>query len=157
MQSASRYAGRLRDFNNRILSLSASFVLSPAFPRIYCCPMQFLGQMFAPGAIPERLAMGTLEGLRHREYVEGRDEDYITSSLVAADCAFTVLARYARILGNCLLVDPCVRPVLDQAMKAIRCSVSPKLMFGQVRSRVGTLQMGTRFETSASALPDPSS
>jgi hypothetical protein len=50
--------------------------------------MQFLGQMFAPGAIPERLAMGTLEGLRHREYVEGRDEDYITSSLVAADCAF---------------------------------------------------------------------
>ncbi|GAQ87755.1 hypothetical protein KFL_003750050 [Klebsormidium nitens] len=53
----------------------------------------FLGQMFAPGAIPERLAMGTLEGLRHREYVEGRDEDYVTSSLVSANCAFNRFAQ----------------------------------------------------------------
>ncbi|GAQ80106.1 hypothetical protein KFL_000460170 [Klebsormidium nitens] len=49
----------------------------------------FLGQMFAPGAIPERLNMGTLDGLRHREYVEGTDEEYATSSLTEEDCSFS--------------------------------------------------------------------
>jgi hypothetical protein len=44
--------------------------------------------MYAPGAVEERLAMGTLEGLLHREYVEGMDEDYATSSLTATDCFF---------------------------------------------------------------------
>ncbi|GAQ90774.1 hypothetical protein KFL_006830030 [Klebsormidium nitens] len=48
----------------------------------------FLGQMYAPGAVEERLAMGTLEGFLHREYVEGADEDYETSSLTSSDCAF---------------------------------------------------------------------
>lgn len=32
--------------------------------------------------------MGTLEGLLHREYVEGMDEDYATSGLTATDCFF---------------------------------------------------------------------
>jgi hypothetical protein len=44
--------------------------------------------MFAPGAVSERLEMGTLEGLRHREYVEGTDDDYATSGLTEADCSF---------------------------------------------------------------------
>lgn len=44
--------------------------------------------MFQKDAVAERLAMGTLEGLRHREYVEGRDDEYITSSLTTADCSF---------------------------------------------------------------------
>lgn len=44
--------------------------------------------MYAPGAIEERLAMGTLESLLHREYVEGIDDDYETSGLTATDCSF---------------------------------------------------------------------
>ncbi|GAQ81164.1 hypothetical protein KFL_000730010 [Klebsormidium nitens] len=48
-----------------------------------------LGQMYAPGAVEERLAMGTLEGFNHREYVEGTEEDYETSSLTAPDCSYT--------------------------------------------------------------------
>jgi hypothetical protein len=43
--------------------------------------------MYAPGAIEERLAMGTLEGLLHREYVEGIDDDYETSGLTAPSTA----------------------------------------------------------------------
>ncbi|GAQ90197.1 hypothetical protein KFL_006120010 [Klebsormidium nitens] len=49
----------------------------------------FVGQMYAPGAIEERLRMGTLEGLLHREYVEGMDDDYATSNLTATDCFFS--------------------------------------------------------------------
>ncbi|GAQ77808.1 hypothetical protein KFL_000040090 [Klebsormidium nitens] len=44
--------------------------------------------MYAPGAVEDRLAMGTLEGLRHREYVEGTDDDYQTSALTSPDCSF---------------------------------------------------------------------
>ncbi|GAQ80103.1 hypothetical protein KFL_000460140 [Klebsormidium nitens] len=55
----------------------------------------FLGQMFAPGAIAERLDMGTLEGLRHREYVEGTDDDYAASSLTEADCSFSRFGKGA--------------------------------------------------------------
>ncbi|GAQ84255.1 hypothetical protein KFL_001820080 [Klebsormidium nitens] len=64
----------------------------------------FLGQMFAPGAVDERLAMGTLEGLRHREYVEGTDDDYLTSGLTSADCGFS---RFGEVPEN-LVVDPLV-------------------------------------------------
>ncbi|GAQ89142.1 hypothetical protein KFL_004900090 [Klebsormidium nitens] len=49
----------------------------------------FVGQMYAPGAIEERLRMGTLKGLLHREYVEGMDDDYATSNLTATDCFYT--------------------------------------------------------------------
>ncbi|GAQ85271.1 hypothetical protein KFL_002270040 [Klebsormidium nitens] len=61
----------------------------------------FLGQMYAPGALEERLAMGTLEGLRHREYVEGTDDDYLTSGLTSADCGFS---RFGQVPEN-LVVD----------------------------------------------------
>ncbi|GAQ92379.1 hypothetical protein KFL_009990020 [Klebsormidium nitens] len=57
----------------------------------------FLGQMYAPGAIEERLAMGTLEGFRHREYVEGTDEEYETSDLTATDCSFN---RFGKAQSN---------------------------------------------------------
>jgi hypothetical protein len=49
---------------------------------------QFVGQMYTPGAVEERLTMGILEGLLHREYVEGMDEDYATFGLTATDCSF---------------------------------------------------------------------
>ncbi|GAQ85269.1 hypothetical protein KFL_002270010 [Klebsormidium nitens] len=61
----------------------------------------FLSQMYAPGPVEERLAMGTLEGLRHREYVEGTDDDYLTSGLTSADCGFS---RFGQMLEN-LVVD----------------------------------------------------
>ncbi|GAQ92354.1 hypothetical protein KFL_009900010 [Klebsormidium nitens] len=48
----------------------------------------FLGQMYAPGAVEKRLKMGTLDGFHHREYVEGPDEDYLTSNLTETDCSF---------------------------------------------------------------------
>ncbi|GAQ92394.1 hypothetical protein KFL_010040010, partial [Klebsormidium nitens] len=48
----------------------------------------FLGQMYAPGAVEKRLNMGTLDGFHHREYVEGSDEDYLTSNLSGTDCSF---------------------------------------------------------------------
>ncbi|GAQ91043.1 hypothetical protein KFL_007180040 [Klebsormidium nitens] len=56
----------------------------------------FLGQMYAPGAIKERLAMGTLEGFRHREYVEGTDE-YEISELTATGCSFS---RFGKAYTN---------------------------------------------------------
>ncbi|GAQ85447.1 hypothetical protein KFL_002350220 [Klebsormidium nitens] len=66
----------------------------------------FLGQMFAPGAISKRLDMGTLEGLRHREYVEGTDDDYATSSLTEADCAFSRFGKVCHLACSfpCLLL-----------------------------------------------------
>ncbi|GAQ81165.1 hypothetical protein KFL_000730020 [Klebsormidium nitens] len=45
--------------------------------------------MYAPDAVQERLAMGTLDGFNHREYVEGTEEDYETSSLTSPDCSYT--------------------------------------------------------------------
>ena len=45
--------------------------------------------MYREGAVEERLAMGTLEGLLHREYVEGTDDEYEASDLVSADCSFS--------------------------------------------------------------------
>ncbi|GAQ77846.1 hypothetical protein KFL_000040460 [Klebsormidium nitens] len=73
-------------------------------PPIYCLNFEiktlyttpnvhgFLGQMHAPGAIAERLQVGTLEGLMHREYVEGSDDEYATSDLTATDCFFNRFA-----------------------------------------------------------------
>ncbi|GAQ80327.1 hypothetical protein KFL_000510280 [Klebsormidium nitens] len=52
----------------------------------------FVGQMFREGAVEERLAMGTLEGLLHREYVEGTDDEYEASDLVSADCSFDLFS-----------------------------------------------------------------
>jgi hypothetical protein len=49
--------------------------------------------MYAPGAVEDRLAMGTLEGLHHREYVEGADDDYVTSALTSPDCTFSRFLR----------------------------------------------------------------
>lgn len=62
---------------------------------------QFLGQMYAPNALEERLAMGTLEGLLHREYVEGTDEEYETSGLTQSDCSFD---RFGKVSFNHLML-----------------------------------------------------
>ncbi|GAQ87035.1 hypothetical protein KFL_003270025 [Klebsormidium nitens] len=62
----------------------------------------FLGQMFVPGAATARLAMGTLEGLLHREYVEGTDDDYRTSDLSAADCAFN---RFGEVSNSMMIIE----------------------------------------------------
>ncbi|GAQ90454.1 hypothetical protein KFL_006410030 [Klebsormidium nitens] len=56
--------------------------------------------MYAPHAVEERLAMGTLEALRHREYVEGSDDDYATSGLTSADCAFNRFGEVPADLDN---------------------------------------------------------
>ncbi|GAQ77809.1 hypothetical protein KFL_000040100 [Klebsormidium nitens] len=56
--------------------------------------------MYAPGAVEARLAMGTLEGLRHREYVEGADDDYQTSSLTSPDCSFNRFGQASDAGGN---------------------------------------------------------
>jgi hypothetical protein len=45
--------------------------------------------MYAPGAVEERLAMATLDGLNHHEYVEGMDDDYETSALTSPNCSFS--------------------------------------------------------------------
>lgn len=57
--------------------------------------------MYTPSAISERLAMGTLEGFRHREFVEGTDDDYVTSDLTSADCSFNRFAEVSRLLWRC--------------------------------------------------------
>jgi hypothetical protein len=63
-------------------------------PVVYpSCRWQFLGQMYQPHAAETRVAMGTLEGLRHREYVEGTDEEYLTLRLTIADCSFNRFNR----------------------------------------------------------------
>ncbi|GAQ79908.1 hypothetical protein KFL_000410075 [Klebsormidium nitens] len=44
--------------------------------------------MYAPGAVEARLKMVTQEGLNHREYAEGADEEYETSDLTSANCSY---------------------------------------------------------------------
>ncbi|GAQ89152.1 hypothetical protein KFL_004920020 [Klebsormidium nitens] len=69
----------------------------------------FLGQMFAPGAATERLAMGTLEGLLHREYLESTDDDYLTSDLSTADCAFN---RFGEVSDGMMIVEQSATSIL---------------------------------------------
>ncbi|GAQ78423.1 hypothetical protein KFL_000130050 [Klebsormidium nitens] len=75
-----------------IYSLSFDIQMIATTPEVH----GFVGQMYAPGAIEERLQMGTLEGLLHREYVEGTDDDYATSGLTATDCSFSRFKKVRR-------------------------------------------------------------
>lgn len=59
--------------------------------------------MYAPGAVQERLARGELPShgahlVQNREYVEGTDDKYQTSSLTAPDCAFN---RFGHEASRC--------------------------------------------------------
>jgi hypothetical protein len=59
--------------------------------------------MYAPGAIEERLSMGTLEGLLHREYVEGTDPEYETTSLTDSNCSFKRFGQVSDLCKCCFL------------------------------------------------------
>lgn len=62
-----------------------------------------MGQMYAPGAVGARLKMVTQEGLNHREYVEGADEEYKTSDLTSADCSFDRFGTVSLRNLDCIL------------------------------------------------------
>ncbi|GAQ92450.1 hypothetical protein KFL_010160010 [Klebsormidium nitens] len=65
----------------------------------------FLGHMFRPGAVEERLAMGTLDCLGHREYIEGLDQDYQTTNLSTFDCSFSRFGKVSHDSAGKLILN----------------------------------------------------